>query len=265
MKNILFTSLLFISAFALFAQVGGVSNSKLASLNAGVIDHHIVEFEPTVTHMVSHKVWNNDGKLQDLYGSSDSVFKSTGLGFRFTYGMWGKLEIGGSISTDLAMTGLGVKYNFWGNDKMDIAAVAGANIPLGNKTLDNTIKLSDNLTSVGGGFIYTAYFNEKFSLDAAAQYLFFAKKTDDNHKGSLYLNTDVGYFVLDHTLQLIVGAGYQNSSFDQLNSNIVSIYPGITVETGKRYVLILQTPVDIAGKNARKNFGVSFSLTISID
>lgn len=265
MKKLLFTSLYTLFSIAIFAQVGGVSNSKLASLNAGVIDHHIVEFEPTVTHMVSHKTWNNEGKLQDLYGSSDSVFKSTGLGFRFTYGLWGKLEIGGSISTDLAMTNLGMKYNFWGNDKMDIATVVGANIPLGNKTIDKTRRLSDNLTSMGGGFIYSAYFNEKFSLDAAAQYMFFAEKTDDNHKGSFYLNTDVGYFVFDNTLQLIVGAGYQNSSFDQINSNTVSIYPGITVETGKRYVLILQAPFDIAGKNSRKSFGASFSLTISID
>jgi len=265
MKKLLFTSFLIISSFTLFAQVGGISNSKLASLNAKTIDHHMVEFEPTVTHIVSHKIWNNDGQLQDLYGSSDSVFKSTSLGFRFTYGLWGKIEIGGSISTDLAMTGLGVKYNFWGNDKMDIAAVAGANIPLGNKTIDNTIKLSDNLTSLGGGFIYTAYFNEKFSLDAAAQYMFFVEETTNEHKGSFYLNTDVGYFVFDNTLQLVLGAGYQNSSFDQLNSNTVSLYPGITVETGKRYVLVLQAPFDIAGKNARKNFGVSFSLTISLD
>ncbi|NPD46463.1 MULTISPECIES: transporter [unclassified Lentimicrobium] len=265
MKKIFLTSIIIISSYVLFAQIGGVSNSKLASLNATTIDHHIVEFEPSVSHIISHKVWNNEGQLQDLYGSSDSVFKSTGLGFRFTYGLWDKVEIGGSISTDLAMTGLGVKYNFWGNDKMDIAAVAGANIPLGNKTIDNTIKLSDNLTSVGGGFIYSAYFNEKFTLDAAAQYLFFAEKTEDEHKGSLYLNTDVGYYVFDQNLQLIVGAGYQNSSFNQLNSNTVSVYPGITVETGKRYVLILQAPFDIAGKNARKNFGISFSLTISID
>jgi len=265
MKKILFVSLLLISSFALFAQVGGVSNSKLASLNIDPIGHHVVEFEPTVFHAVAHKNWDNSGDLVDLYGSSDSAFKNTGIAFRFTYGLWDKFEIGGSISTDLAMTNLGAKYKFWSNDKMGFAAVLGANIPLGNKTIDKTIRLSENLTSMGGGIIYTAFISEKFSIDAAAQYMFFAEKTEDNHKGSYYLNTDIGYFVFQQHLQLIVGFGYQSSSFENFNSNTLTMYPGITIETGKRYVLILQAPFDIAGKNALKNAGVAFSLTISID
>lgn len=265
MKKLSLLLFILIASQQLFAQVGGVSNSKLASLNIDPIPHHTVEFEPTVFHVSAHKNWDSNGTLVDLYGSSDSVFKNTGLAFRFTYGLWDVLEIGGSISTDLAMTNLGAKYKFWANDKMGFAAVLGANIPLGNKTIDKTIRLSENLTSIGGGVIYTAFINEKFSLDATAQYLFFAEKTEDDHKGSYYLNADIGYFVFKQQLQLVAGFGYQSAAFENFNSNTLTMYPGVTIHTGKRYVMILQTPFDIAGKNALKNAGVSFSLTIAID
>lgn len=253
------------SSMILFGQIGGVSNSKLSSLNIEPIGHHHVEFEPSVFHAVSHKNWDNSGNLIDLYGSADSVFKNTGLAFRFTYGLWDKLEIGGSISTDLALTNLGAKYKFWANNKMGFAAVMGANIPLGNKAIDKTIRLSENLTSIGGGIIYSVIFNEDLSMDATAQYLFFAEKTKENHKGSYYINADIGYFVFKHQLQLIAGLGYQSSAFESFNSNTLTMYPGVTINTGRRYVIIFQAPFDIAGKNALKNAGFVFSLTITID
>lgn len=58
---------------------------------------------------------------------------------------------------------------------MAFAAMAGANIPLGNKTIDKTIRLSDQITSLGAGLIYTWSFTEVFSLDANVQYLFFCR------------------------------------------------------------------------------------------
>lgn len=230
-----------------------------------VVGHHNVEFEPTVFHVIAKKKWDHNGHLVDLYSSSDSVFKNTGLAFRFTYGLWDKFEIGGSISTDLALTNLGAKYKFWSNDIMGFAAVVGANIPLGNKTIDKTIRLAENLTSLGGGIIYSLIFSENLSMDATAQYLFFAEKTEDNHKGSYYINADVGYFVFQQQLQLIGGFGYQSSSFDNFTSSTLTMYPGVTVQTGQRYVMILQAPFDITGKNALKNAGFAFSLTITID
>lgn len=265
MKKLLFTSILIISSYALIAQVGGVSNSKLASLNIDAIGHHTVEFEPTVYHFSSKKYWDNDGSLQNLYGSADSINKNTGLAFRFTYGLWDKLEIGGSISTDLAASSLGIKYKFWSNDKMGFAAIAGANIPLGNKTIDNSSRYSKPITTLGAGMIYTAYLSDRLSIDATGQYFFYTEKTDYDYKGSYYINSDIGYYVFNNTLQLIAGFGYQGSTMRDVHFNTFTMYPGLTVETGKRYVLVLQAPFDIAGKNSAKNVGVSFSLTITID
>jgi hypothetical protein len=264
MKNILFAILpLLINLFG-FSQTGGISNSKLYSINTDAIAHHTVEFEPTVYHIWSSKYWDNKSKLQNSFASSDSVLKNTGLSFRFTYGLWDVFEIGGSIATDLASTSLGLKYNFWSAEKMGLAFMAGANIPLGNKTIDQSIRLSDQITSLGGGLIYTINFSDRFSLDANAQYYVFANETEDKNKGSFYLSTDVGYYFFDRGLQIITALNYASSRFEDFSSNILTFYPGITVETGNDYVIIVQTPLDIAGKNALKNAGLIFTLTMTV-
>lgn len=265
MKKKLFSLILIFYCTIAFSQIGGISNSKLYSINTDAIGHHTIEFEPTVYHANSSKYWNNEGDLQNSFSTSDSAIKNTGLAFRFTYGLWDVLEIGGSISTELGSTSLGLKYKFWSNDQMGFAAMAGANIPLGNKTIDKTIRLSDQLTSIGAGFIYTMNFSEVFSLDANAQYLFFAEETDDKNKGTLNLSTDIGYYIFNRNLQLIVGAGYLNSYFDSFNSSTLTLYPGVTVETGNNYVIVIQAPFDIGGKNALKNAGFALSLTLAFD
>ena len=265
MKNRILFITAFLISFSAFSQIGGLSNSKLASLNIESVAKHHIEFEPTVSHVTATKYWDDNAQLQSLYSTSDSVLKNTSMVFRFTYGLIENMEIGGSISTSLGLMNLGVKYKFWNNEQMGIAAIAGANIPLGNKTVDKNIRFSDQLSHFGGGLIYSAYFNEKLSLDASAQYLFFAETTDDKNKGSYYLNTDVGYFVFKQTLQLCLGVGYASSRFENFDSNVVSIYPGVTVHTGEKFVMILQAPFDIAGKNNQKNAGFAFSLTMTID
>ncbi len=264
MKNQILLLTAFLMSFSAFSQIGGISNSKLYSINTDAIGHHTVEFEPTVYHITSSKYWDNESNLQNTFASSDSVLRNTGLSFRFTYGLWDVLEIGGSIATDLASTSLGLKYNFWSAEKMGFAFMAGANIPLGNKTVDQSIRLSDQITSVGGGLVYTVNFSERFSLDANAQYFFFAEETDDKNKGSFYLSTDLGYYFFDGGLQLIGAFSYGSSKFENLTSNTLTFYPGITVETGKNYVIIVQTPFDIAGKNSLKNAGLLFTLTMTV-
>lgn len=265
MKKISILAILVICGHALFGQVGGISNAKLAALNIEAVGHQKIEFEPTVFHVIAKKAWDQNGNLDHYFSSPDSVIKNSGLSFRFTYGLWDVLEIGGSISTDLSNTNLGAKYKFWSHKKMGLAAVAGARIPLGNKTIDKTIRIADNLTSIGGGIIYSFYLNERFSLDASSQYLFFAQATKEDHKGTFYFNSDIGYYIFNNNLQLVVGFGYLSSFIQNITSTTWTIYPGFTVHSGKNFVLILQAPFDVAGKNALKNAGVAFSLTITID
>ncbi|RLD54504.1 MAG: hypothetical protein DRJ05_14515, partial [Bacteroidetes bacterium] len=135
------------------SQIGGISASKLGSVCADVVDNKKIEFEPGFFHVVSKNAWDSDGHLENLFSSDDSVRRSTGIYFRFTYGLWDKLEIGASISTDLQRSRWGLKYIVYSKEKLGFALIAGANIPFDNKDVDKSIRLSNNITSVGGGAV----------------------------------------------------------------------------------------------------------------
>lgn len=253
------------SSNSLQAQVGGISGSKLDAFCVDVVDHKKIEFEPAFFHFSSNTKWNDDGHLDNIYGKSDSVFHNTGINFRFTYGLWDKLEVGASISTDLQTSNWGLRYVLYQKKKIGVALIAGANIPFGNKTIDKSLRLSDNIASVGGGAVFSAQFSENLSFDFNAQYMTFIKTTNENHKGSYYLNADIGYYILNHQLQFIAGMGYQQATFDQFTSSTLTVYPGITVETGNNYIIVLAVPFDVYGTNANKNVGLIFALTLTFD
>lgn len=265
MKKLLLIQLSFLLSVGAFAQVGGISGSKLDAFCVDVVDHKKIEFEPGFFHFSSKKSWNNDGYLDNIYGSSDSIFHNTGINFRFTYGLWDKLEIGGSVSTDLQVSNWGLRYVLYHKKKIGVAIIVGANIPFGNKVVDKSVRLSDNIASVGGGGIFSAQFSENFSFDFNAQYMAFIQTTNEKHKGSFYLDADVGYYILKHQLQFIVGLGYQQSEFEQFTSSTLTVYPGVTIETGNNYIIVLAVPFDVYGINANKNVGFMFALTLTFD
>ena len=247
------------------AQIGGISGSKLGAYCVDVVDNKKVEFEPAFFHVVSSKTWDDDGNLKNIFGSADSVVHTTGLNFRFTYGLLDKLEVGGSISTDLQMSNWGARYIAYSNKKVGLAIIAGANIPFGNKVVDKTIRLADNLTSIGGGVVMSTQFTDNLSLDVNAQYMAFIKTTKENHKGSYYFNADLGYYLFNYQLQLIACIGYQQSEFEAFTSSTLTVYPGITVETGKNYIIVVSAPFDIYGQNSMRNSAFAIALTLTFD
>jgi hypothetical protein len=267
LKTVLFSFiiLVFLLSGKVFSQVGGLSASKLAALCVDVVDHHKVEFEPGFYHVVSKNAWDSDGHLEDLFNSTDSVRHSTGMYFRFTYGLLDKMEIGGSISTDLQKGTLGMRYIVYSKKKLGFALIAGANIPFDNKDIDKSIRLADNLTSVGGGAVMTTQFSENFSLDINAQYQAFIGKTEENHKGSYYVNADLGYYLFKHQFQIVGGIGYQQSVFEGFTDKVLTVYPGVTIETGSNYIIVISAPFDVYGEHSIKNSGVAFALTLTFD
>ena len=260
-----FIAILILLSGKAISQVGGLSASKLVTLSVDVVDHHKIEFEPAFAHFNSNGNWDSDGQLHDLFGSSDSVRHTTGFNFRFTYGLWDKLEIGASISTDLQRSNWGLRYIVYSKRKLGFALIAGANIPFDNKDFDKSIRLADNLTSVGGGVVMTTQFNENLSLDFNAQYQAFIKETNEKHKGSYYFNAELGYYLFKHQFQIIGGLGYQQSVFNEFTDKVLTVFPGVTIETGKNYIIVISAPFDIYGENSIKNTGFVFALTLTFD
>ncbi len=249
----------------IYAQVGGISGSKISSYTVDVVNHHNVEFEPAFYHFTSSKQWDSNGNLADFSVISDSTRWITGLNFRVTYGLMDKLELGIDFSSDMLLTRIGARYVFYDKEKTGLAAIAGINIPMGNKTVSKSVRLSNTIAKAGGGLVFTGYILPDFSVDVNAQYFRFIEKTIDDGTNNWYLNSDFGYYLLERKLQLIAGFGYRFSKYGTFNTQVFTLYPGITVETGKKYIIVLSAGVDAWGKNADKNVGAALALTITLD
>ena len=265
MKRLLLSLISLSFSTIIFAQIGGLSGSKLGSLCTNVVHHNKIEFEPSFFHARSSQYWDNDNKLHSIYSTEDSLKVVTGLSFRFTYGLWDKLEFGLSVSTDVSTANLGVRYIVLQKEKYGIAAITGLNIPLGNRTIDQTVRATGNIPQMGLGIVGSYNFSKNLSLDFTGQYLHFLEETNDYDKGGLHLNSDLGYYVFNHQLQLIAGLGYRFIQNKIGSHQTLTVFPGVTIETGESYIIVLSVPFDVYGQQENKNLGVNFALTLTFD
>lgn len=248
-----------------YAQVGGISGSKISAYTVDVVDDHKLEFEPSFFHFIANEFWDENSNLQNLYSNQDSIKWGTGLNFRITYGFFDKFEIGTIISSDLLLIQIGARYILYDNKATGLALIGGLNLPLGNKSVSKSLRYSNTISKAGGGLVFTGHLNNNFSVDINAQYFSFIENSIDNSTSNFYLNTDFGYYIMSHQLQLIAGFGYQFSQYGDFDTQIFTFFPGITVETGKQYIIVLSSLIDLWGKNATKNTGASLALTITLE
>ena len=248
-----------------YGQIGGLSASKLGSFSVGVVPNKKIEFEPSFTHNRSKYYWDNDNNKQLIYSTSDSIRNISSMSFRFTYGLWDKLEMGVSVSPDVSMSNWGIRYIAYENEKLGIAAITGINIPLGNQTIDKRLRLADNLLSFGIGGVMSYNFSENFSTDFTAQYQFRLEESAHHDKDAMFINLDFGYYIFKHQLQFATGFAFRTVQDDDGNHNVFTINPGVTIETGKSFIIVLYAPFDVMGKNEVDNNGFGFALTLLFD
>ncbi|MCK5857442.1 MAG: hypothetical protein KAG64_08130 [Bacteroidales bacterium] len=265
MKYAFLLSLSVFISSGLAAQIGGLSASKFGAQCVEVIGHKNVEFEPGFFHARSSQYWDRNGDLHNYYSTADSIKVVTGFYFRFTYGLWDKLEFGLSLSNDLEMSQWGVRYAFLQKEKYGLALISGVNIPFGNRTIDQRVRATNDLMQAGLGLVGSYAFTKNLSLDFTGQYLHFLQKTDDNEQAAVYLNADLGYYILNHQFQFVVGTAFHATSNDGGSHQALTINPGVTIETGNSYVIVLSFPFDVYGKREGKNVAFNFALTLIFD
>jgi len=248
----------------LFAQIGGISGSKLNAVCVDVVDHHVLEFEPAFTYSQSSKYWDNGKHLTNIYSTSDSLNRASGMQFRFTYGLFDKLEIGVTVPDDISMSSWGARYVIAQKEKLGFAVIAGVNIPMGNEVQYKAVRTEANTWQTGLGAVMSYQYSENFSIDFNMQYNAYTRKLESGNKGTTNISADAGYYFFDKGFQLIAGMGYQHTKYDAMDQFLYTFYPGVTIETGKNYIIVLTTPIDIYGKNIDKTFNFSFALTLNI-
>lgn len=257
-------ALYYSTIFILTAQIGGLSGSKLVSLCVDVVDHHKLEFEPLVGFSSTNQFWNSSGKLKRSFSTLDSVSYSSELSFRITYGLFNSMEIGVAFPADGSYSNWGIRYILADNDAISFAIIAGLNIPTSNDVHNSKIYTENNTNQYGIGGVSTAEINENFSVDATIQYNYYSNTLENSLSSLFSISTDAGHYFYDKQLQVIAAINYQKYNSD-LGAYLFTFTPGVTVETGDSYIIILYSSFDIMGENIEKSNTVGLGLTLTFD
>ena len=249
MNNIKFaTAFILIILFSqyAFSQTGGISASKLVVINTETVPANKIEFEPAFNILIQN---------------SDSLRTSSDFGFRFTYGLNNKTEIGISLPVNMQAISWGVKYNLANFNRLSFGMIAGIeNALIVNNSKE--LKTSTFFNSYTGGIVSSYQINDKLSIDFDGQIEnhFHYSKQDFN----LFLNSEIGYFITDG-LQLVSGIQYGNNPLTEIHENNLTLNSGMTVEKAKNFILVLNFPYQFKSKQLSSAFGFALALTILID
>lgn len=260
--------LLLILLFAdnLFGQIAGLSASKLGTLSADVVPAGTIEFEPFFAYSLSTKVFDQNGSRQNLFSSPDSTMRFSASGFRFSYGVMKNLEWGVSVPLDVSEIRFGTKYKIPLEGKLKLAIIAGYSTILGNQIYVRRSAVHETTPSLNAGFVLSYYFSDKFSIDFDTQFQKHTQISSTGHTEGYYLNTDIGYYLLDK-VNFIIGINYNYQFYEihSRNSNILTLNTGIAIEKASNFILVLNAPFDILGRNEYQTKGFGMALTIILD
>ena len=100
-KVIIFILAVFI-CHSLTAQIGGISTTKINTIDVAPIPFQTIEFEPTFGSCRSSSFWDTQGNRIRV----DSTTVSSNLSWRVTYGLSEKTEVG--LTTTSNINGLSI-------------------------------------------------------------------------------------------------------------------------------------------------------------
>ncbi len=250
---------------AVSAQVSGVSASKLITIDATLVAAKTLEAEPSFIYLYGKNAFNNDGKMYPVSFDPDSAVILKEMFFRFTYGVDKNLEIGTFVTANLSSISFGAKYRFVQHRKFLGVALLGINFSNESNFSIRKTGFFGKSIGIATGVALTNNFTPRLSLDVSAQY-----QNSFCYEGSLsddyFLDSDLGYYVFHQTLQLVGGFSFQYNHFKTGNPDayLLSFHPGVTIETGKSFIIVFYTPIDLAGKNMGRFTGLSFAFTLTV-
>jgi hypothetical protein len=184
---------------------------------------------------------------------------------RIIYGLFDRFEIGVSVPMDMRTASFGARFVVLQKKDVGFALIGGMNVPMSEGTYNRGYRTEDNALQAGFGGVLSYQKGDNFSLDINLEYDHFLKVPASTKTGTIYTSMDAGYYVFNHQLQLIGSVGFEHSHLKNgLNQTRLILYPGVTVETGKRYIIVLAAPFDVYGRNINKTAGFIVALTITL-
>ena len=272
-RNFLFRKffIVFIGCFFLItgetlrAQVAGVSASKLTAVDGTLVPFHKLEAEPSYGYLYSKKSFDEKGHLYPISPDQDSAVLLKDFFFRFTYGAGKRLEIGTMVTANLGYVSFGAKYRFVEHKNFLAVALLGFNFTNQSDYGLRRTGFFGKYMSIASGVALTTVFSPRFSLDISAEYQnTFSYKTSISD--DYFMDSDLGYYFFHHTFQVVGGFSFQYNHFkqDEPDDFRLSFHPGVTVETGKSFIIVFYTPIDLIGRNQGRFTGFSFAFTFSV-
>lgn len=242
------------------AQIGGVTGSKINSVNHMPIDVGRAEFEPTYNLARYSQFWDNEGKVQDVFASPDSVVIDASINLRMAYTITTNLEFGCNLGNDYS--NWSAKYAIGTYNKLGVGLLAGANFPFGYAEFDRKNRTADQIGTYGMGLILSYETSEKSSIDFNAQYQGYFHKNENLPNGDYFVSIDYGHYVGD--LFWLASFLYQNSPHDLFNQNKLTFSPGVSIEMKPEYLMVFNFNFDLFGKNIEKTSGLGLSFTLTL-
>lgn len=257
--NVLLSSFFLLFGYNVVAQISGISGTKISSFSYNPVPHKTVEFEPTLSSIFAKAYWADTGERKDF--DNDQFVVSSNIYWRISYGLNKRTELGLSATNNLSSINLGAKVWLINNEKTNFSAMFGYNIPLGNDTYAGDDYKHISFSNIGYGVIASFEFDAKNQLDVNFQ---IQHGFNDLNPAQLFINTDFGSYFLRDDLFVIFGVSYQQSIAGNINSNKLTIYPGLALETGKQFAFAVNSQHDLFGRNSFKTWGLNIVLTTVI-
>lgn len=240
-----------------YAQLNGISGSKISAFSYDPLPANTIELEPTYSFSRANSYFDNEGKSF----KTDSISINSSLCWRATYGIADLMELAIMAPSDLSTTNLAFKAYLLNIGKLHLTTMAGVNLALGNRVSSQANPNIDELSTFGLGMIASLVIDDKNSIDLNYQVQDYFKSIENLTTSSTFINMDYGTRVANDNILLILGMGYQKQNFEAFSQNKFSLYPGISIEYGENYLIVINTQHDLFGKNMEKAFGFGLSVT----
>ena len=88
-------------------------------------------------------------------------------------------------------------------------------------------------------------------------------KENAHYQQDYFINTDLGYYIINK-IQLVSGFNFSFTDGDITQYQLI-FNPGVTIEKANNFILVMQLPYAVSGKNTYQSSGFGMALTIMID
>ncbi|HAG15408.1 MAG TPA: hypothetical protein DCG69_02645 [Bacteroidales bacterium] len=260
--------LLFIGVISIpvFGQIGGLSASKIGAVCTTPVAENKIEFEPFFAYALSNHYFDSNSNRQDLFSTADSTLKFSTSGFRFTYGLFKNFEIGVTLPVDVSEVRFGAKYKLPFEGSLSMGILGGYNTLVGNQVYARRNSAHEMTPSFVGGLIFTYKINEKMCFDFDAQFQKHTEETIAGHTHGVFLDSAIGYYILENVNFLAaLSYNYKFYSNPTDDSYLLTLNTGIAIEKAEHFILVINAPFDLLGKNEYQTKGFGLALTILLD